>query len=162
MTARIPAPAARWAGFFCLWLVLFGIDATTLLAGAATAVVAAWTSVRLLPPGAVRLRTGALATLVLRFFWQSAVAGADVARRALDPSLPLRPGLVRCPTRLGTGLACDAFCSLSSLLPGSLPVGSDRGALLVHCLDVGQDLPARMAAEEAMFLAALGRAVDDG
>ena len=151
-----PPPIVRGVGFLCLWLVIYRIDLAAVLVGAATAAAATWTSLRLLPPGKARLRPLALARLALRFFAQSAVAGADVARRALDPRLPLRPGFVRYPTRLEPGLLRDAFCTIASLLPGSLPARSDPSTVLVHCLDVGQDVPAQMAAEEAVFVAALG------
>jgi multicomponent Na+:H+ antiporter subunit E len=152
----------RWAGFLCLWLVIFRIDLAGVLVGAATAAAATWTGLWLLPPGTGRLRLSAFARLVVRFFGQSAVGGADVARRALDPRLPLRTGFVLCPTRLVPGVARDAFCAIASLLPGTLPAGSEPGALLVHCLDVGQDVPAQMADEEAMFVAALGRTSGNG
>jgi multicomponent Na+:H+ antiporter subunit E len=153
----VPAAIVRFGGFLCLWLVIFRIDLAAVLVGALTAATATWTSLRLLPPGGARLRPVALARLVLRFFVQSAVAAVDVAWRALDPALPIRPGFVRCPMRLKSGLLRDAFCTMASLLPGTLPTGSDpSGALLVHCLDVGQDVPAQMAEEEAMFGAALG------
>ena len=47
------------------------------------------------------------------------------------PRLPLRPGFLRCPLRLAPGPARNAFCAFSSLLPGTLPAGSERdGALL--------------------------------
>ena len=121
------AALARWAGFLCLWLVIFGTAAPDLVVGAATAAAATWTSLRLLPPVGARLRPVALARFGVRFFWQSAIAGADVARRALDPALPLRPGFARCPTRLAPGSTRDAFCALSSLLPGTLPTGADQG-----------------------------------
>jgi multicomponent Na+:H+ antiporter subunit E len=164
---RAPGFAAagfiRWVLFLCLWLVIFGVAAPDLVVGAATAAAATWTSLHLLPPGGAGLRPIALARLVLRFFWQSAVAGADVARRALDPRLPLRPGFVLCPTRLPPGSARSAFCTIASLLPGTLPAASDQGgALLVHCLDVEQDVPTQMAEEEATFRAALGRSSGDG
>ena len=163
MTERTQGAVARWTGFLCLWLVIFGAGDPDLAVGAAAAAAATWTSLRLFPPGRLRLRPVALARLVLRFFAQSAVAGVDVARRALDPGLPLRPGFVRCPMRLAPGPARNAFCTMASLLPGTLPAGSDRGeALLVHCLDVDQDVPAQMAAEEAMFVAALGGSAGDG
>jgi multicomponent Na+:H+ antiporter subunit E len=156
------AAIRRGTGFLCLWLVIFGTAAPDLVVGAATAAAATWTSLHLLPPGRAGLRPVALGRLVLRFFWQSAVAGADVARRALDPRLPLRPGFVLCPTRLPPGSARSAFCTIASLLPGTLPVGSEQGgALLVHCLDVGQDVPTQMAKEEATFRAALGGSSGD-
>jgi multicomponent Na+:H+ antiporter subunit E len=157
-----PAALVRGVGFLCLWLVICRIDLSAVLVGVLIAVAATWTSLRLLPPGRARIRPFALARFALRFFAQSAIAGVDVAARALDPRLPLRPGFVRCPTRLEPGLLRDAFCSVASLLPGTLPARSDASALLVHCLDVGQDVPAQMAAEEAMFRAALGRASGNG
>jgi multicomponent Na+:H+ antiporter subunit E len=151
----------RWLGFLCFWVVVSGIGAVDLFVGAVTAAAAAWASLRLLPPATWRLRPVALARLVARFFWQSAVAGADVARRALDPGLPLRPGFLRCPLGLAPGSARSAFCAYSSLLPGTLAAGTDAdGALRVHCLDVGQDVPAQMAAEETAFLASIGGSRD--
>ena len=157
------AALARWVGFLCLWLVIIGTELPDLLVGATAAAVATWTSLRLLPAATAWLRPVALARLVLRFVWQSAVAGVDVARRALDPALPLRTGFVRCPTRLVPSPARNTFCMIASLLPGTLPAGSDGDrTLVVHCLDVGQDVPAQMAEEEAMFVAALGGStVDD-
>jgi multicomponent Na+:H+ antiporter subunit E len=143
--------------------VTFGIRLPDLWVGVAAAAAASWTSLHLLPPGGARLRPGALVRFVLRFLSQSAIAGVDVARRALDPMLPLRPGLMPCRTRLASGLARDAFCTIASLMPGTLPVGSDQhGALVVHCLDVAQDVPAQMVEEEEAFLAVLGESRDDG
>jgi multicomponent Na+:H+ antiporter subunit E len=162
--ANAAAPGAaitRWLGFLCLWLVLYGNDVPGLLVGAATAAAASWTSLRLLPPAGRWPRPVALAKLVARFLWQSVVAGADVARRALAPGLPLRPGFARCPMRLAPGSARSAFCAFSSLLPGTLVAGSEHdGALRVHCLDVGQGVPAQMRREEAAFVAAVGRPND--
>jgi multicomponent Na+:H+ antiporter subunit E len=64
------------------------------------------------------------------------MAGVDVARRALDPRLPLRPGFVTYAPRLPPGGARDAFCALASLMPGTLPADTNEdGTLLVHCLD---------------------------
>jgi hypothetical protein len=39
----------------------------------------------------------------------------------------------------------------------TLPTGTgDNGALLVHCLDVDQPIAANLAAEESVFIRALG------
>jgi multicomponent Na+:H+ antiporter subunit E len=152
---------ARWLGFFGLWLAVSSIGFADLLVGAATAAAASWASLRLLPPAARWPQARASAELVARFLWQSALAGADVARRALAPAMPLRPGFLSCPLRLAPGPARSAFCAFSSLLPGTLVAGSERdGTLSVHCLDVGQDVPAQMRAEEAAFRAAAG--IGDG
>jgi multicomponent Na+:H+ antiporter subunit E len=71
------------------------------------------TSLRLLPPGNVEISPVAFASLVLRVR-QSLVAGIDVARRALDPQLPLQPGVVVFSPRLPGGTALNAVCTANS------------------------------------------------
>jgi multicomponent Na+:H+ antiporter subunit E len=139
---------ARGAGFLGLWIVLIGLDPLDLVVGVFAAAAATWTSLRLLPPGSHRLRLAALPRLALRFLWQSVVAGADVARGAFDPRLPLEPGVVVYPTKYPRGPARNAFASLTSLLPGTVPVGDDDRGLEYHCLDVGQPVTEQLAAEE--------------
>jgi multicomponent Na+:H+ antiporter subunit E len=57
----------------------------------------------------------------------------------------------------------DAFCALTSLAPGTLPAGADdSGAIVVHCLDVGQPVASHLAADEELFTRALGHGSDDG
>jgi multicomponent Na+:H+ antiporter subunit E len=145
------------AGFFCLWLALAGANAGDLPVGLTTAAAATWISLRLLPPGSGRMKI-ASAQFVLNLLSQSVFAGLDVARRALDPRLPLRPGFLLFPIRLAPGPARSLFCMAQSLLPGTLPAGSDEsGALIVHCLDIDQPVLAQMAADETLFLEALGQ-----
>jgi len=154
---------ARTTGFFALWIMLTGGNPADLGAGAVAALVATWASLRVLPPGTSRIQPIALARLVARFLCQSVVAGADVARRALDRRLPLHPGFVVYPLGLRPGPASNTFTSLISLLPGTVPTGSDaRGGLLIHCLDVEQPITAQLAAEEAVFAQVIGAAHSDG
>ena len=149
----------RAAGFFAFWLVIAGIKPVDMVVGAITAIIATKLSLYLLPPGQMKVAPGALAFLVLRFLYQSVVAGVDVARRALDPRLPLRPGFVTYKPRLPAGLKRDAFCTMTSLLPGTLPCGpAGQDGLLVHCLDVSQPMQEQLATEEALFCDALGGA----
>ena len=149
------ASLARAAGFLALWLMLFGLNPADFPVGALTAAAATWASLRLLPLGPWRLRPVALVRLALRFLWQSIVAGADVARRALDPRLPLRPGFVAYPVYFPPGTARNAFATLTSLLPGTVPAGDERGQLVYHCLDVDQPVLSQLAAEEAALLQAI-------
>ena len=158
----VRAAMARWAGFFGFWLLLIGPDPTDLAAGLFAAAAATWTSLRLLPPGDSQLRYAALARLALRFGQESIMGGVDVARRALSVRLPLRPGFVVYPVRLPPGPACNVFGALTSALPGTLPSGvDDRGALIYHCLDVGQPVAAQLAIDEELLIRALGGTHDD-
>jgi multicomponent Na+:H+ antiporter subunit E len=147
----------RGAGFLALWVVLIGLDALDFAVGVFAAAAATWTSLRLLPPGSHGLRLAALPRLAVRFLWQSVVAGVDVARRAFDPRLPLKTGFVVYPTRYPRGAARNAFASLTSLLPGTVPAEDDAQGLHYHCLDVGQPVAEQLAAEEEAVSRAMPR-----
>jgi multicomponent Na+:H+ antiporter subunit E len=151
---------ARGAAFYALWVVLIGLKLGDLAVGVIVAAAATWTSLRLLPPGAQRLRLAALPGLALRFAWQSVVAGVDVARRAFAPRLSLRPGFIVYPVRYPRGLARNTFASVTSLLPGTVPAGDDEKGLLYHCLDVGQPVIEQLAAEEDSLSRALPRTAE--
>ena len=152
----IPMRAAlvRGAGFFGAWLLLARLTDfawADLAVGLLAAALATWASLRLLPPGPARLRYRALPRLVARFLWQSLVAGLDVARRVFDPRLPIKPGYLAYPVRIPDGPRRAAFGAFTSLMPGTLPVGTDRdGSLVYHCLDLEQPIAASLARDEAL------------
>jgi multicomponent Na+:H+ antiporter subunit E len=161
MNSALSRPAVlRATSFFVLWIMLTGDKPGDLAAGAVATLAAAWASLRLLPPGTRRARPAALGMLALRFVRQSVVAGTDVAWRALDPKLPLRSGFVNYPVDLPPGAARNMFATLMSLLPGTVPTGCEEGGgILVHCLDVERPVMAQLAAEEALFVQAIGQAI---
>jgi multicomponent Na+:H+ antiporter subunit E len=154
--ANAVAAISRASIFVAIWLALTGAAPADLPAGAATVIAATWVSLRLLPPGASRPSLVALAGLFLRFLKQSVVAGVDVAWRALDPRLPLRPGFVTYPVGFPPGPARNVFTTLTSLLPGTVPAGDENGQLVYHCLDVDQPIVSQLAAEEAALSQVLG------
>jgi multicomponent Na+:H+ antiporter subunit E len=162
VTSNVPAGlprvcAVRATLLLAFWLMISGWAPADLPVGLAAVVGATWVSLRLLPPQGSRLRFGSLATLAASFLRQSAVSGADVAWRALNPNLKLKPGFVVCPLRLPEGGQRNAFCTFSSLMPGTLPTGvNEQGALLVHCLDTSQPIAANLGAEELLFMRAVG------
>jgi multicomponent Na+:H+ antiporter subunit E len=148
---------ARAAGFLGFWLILSEFSAVDLLVGALAALMAAWVSRRPLPPRPWTLRPVVLAGLAVRFLRQSIWAGIDVAWRALDPRLPLRPGFVSYRPQLPPGPARNAFLTMTSLLPGTLPCGpDDEGDLAIHCLDASQPVVEQLAVEETAFSRAVG------
>lgn len=150
---RSAASRATW--FLCLWLVLAGAALDDIPAATIAVAAATWTSLRLLEPGTSRRSPLAISRLALLFLYHSIVAGADVARRALDPRLPLRPGFIAYPTRLPRGPRRNVFATLTSLLPGTVPAGEENAQLLYHCLDVEQPIVAELAEEEAALVRAL-------
>jgi multicomponent Na+:H+ antiporter subunit E len=145
----------RAAIYLLLWIVLIGTKPTDLVFGAITAMLATWVSLRLLPPGMLRIRPFGALRLLPRFLWQSIFAGVDVARRAFDPRLPIAPGFVVFRPQSPPGAARNAFTAYTSLLPGTVPCGLSDGAVVYHCLDVGQPVAEQLAAEEARFAQAV-------
>jgi multicomponent Na+:H+ antiporter subunit E len=150
------AALARFLGLASLWIVLIrSVHPADLAVGALAAAAAAWVSLRLLPPDAGRVKLAALAARGPRFLWQSVLAGIDVARRALAPSLPLRTGLIAYRTALPRGQARNAFATITSLLPGTLPAEDDASGILYHCLDTSQPVAQQLATEEREYAKAL-------
>jgi multicomponent Na+:H+ antiporter subunit E len=154
---RTSVAIGRAALFFALWLMIAGYRLADIPVGLGAAALATWASLRLLPPSTLRLRLWSLASFGLHFFGQSVSAGVQVARLALSPSMRLRPGFVAWRPRLESASARNAFCAVSSLLPGTLPAGTDDdGTLLIHCLDVDQPVADSLTAEEVLFSRMIG------
>lgn len=158
MSATAGSVALRAGGLFGLWMILAGTAPADVPVGLVAAAIATRLSLVLLPPASRRVDPLALAWLILRFPWQSVIAGVDVARRAFAPRLRLRPGLVDCDVDLPPGRLRAAFAGLSSLLPGTVPVGEPEAPrLLIHGLDLGEPIQRQMADEASLFTRALGR-----
>ena len=123
-----------------------------LAVGALAVGLAAWASLVLLPPSGARLRPLGLLRFAVYFLRQSFLGGLDVARRAFAPSLPLAPGYLDYRSGLRPGPGRAAFGALTSLVPGTLPVETDRPAgLIYHALDLRQPVAAGLARDEAML-----------
>ncbi len=153
-TARVAL--SRGIGLFALWIVLMpSAKPADLLVGALAAAGATWVSLRLLPPASGRVRFAALLSLLPRFLWQSLLAGIDVARRAFAPGLPLSPGLVSYRTGFPRGQARNNFATITSLMPGSVPVGDGPDTIEYHCLDASQPVVDQIAEEERLLAKAL-------
>lgn len=151
---RGTGPAAalllRAAAYFGFWVVLSGTGVKDLAAGVVTALIAAWLSLELIPAGELALKPGKALALFIRFLWQSVVAGVTVARIALTPRMPLRPGMVAYRTQLPPGNRRFLFMTYASLLPGTLPTATDAADVIeVHALDCGQPVAEQLAEEEA-------------
>ena len=162
MSPVVRTALVRWALFLVFWVALIGFSLSALAIGVVAAGGATWVSLHLLPPGPQRVRLGALIVLLPGFLWQSLLAGWDVARRAFDPRLPLRPGFVAFPSAHGPGHLRNTFATISSLMPGTLPCGENGDEIIFHCLDVGQPVLEQLAAEEKRLARVLEEAPGSG
>lgn len=143
------AAIVRWIGFVLFWLAMTAGARDGLVFGACAAAAATWSSLRLLPPGGYRIRWLLVLSMLPRFLWHGLMAGVDIARRAFDPRLPLRPGTITYRVGFRHSDARNAFAAMTSLLPGTVPCADEDGALIYHCLDVSQPIAAQLAADEA-------------
>ena len=162
MSPLLTTALVRGALFLLFWSALIGISRSSLAVGLLAAAAATWASLHLLPPGPQRVRLWPLATLMPRFLWQSLRAGWDVARRAFDPRLPLRPGFVAFRSAHGPGHLRNTFATISSLMPGTLPCDENGEEIVFHCLDIGQPILEQLSAEEKVLARVLDEAPGDG
>ena len=136
-----------------LWLVLSDFALSGLIIGAPAVAAATALSLRLLPAASGRRPWRGL-PLLPRFVWRSLLGGLDVARRALDPRLPLSPGWRTLPRTLSPG-GGFLIGTQHSLMPGTLVAGTRRGQYLVHLLDDRQPIAAPLREEEDRLSRAL-------
>jgi multicomponent Na+:H+ antiporter subunit E len=149
---------ALWRGlaFFLLWMLMMqSLKPSDLAMGVLAGVSATWVSMRLLPPSSGCVHFGRLLALLPHFVWESVLAGVDVARRALHPGLPLRPGFVTCPLNFPPGFARNTFATITSLLPGSVAAGEVEGEIVYHCLDTNSPVTEQILKEERLLARAL-------
>jgi multicomponent Na+:H+ antiporter subunit E len=155
-SAALSAGLWRGVAFFLLWIVLMQSGKPADLAvGFAASVAATGVSLRLMPPTAGCLHFGRLLALLPHFLQESVLAGIDVARRALHPGLPLRPGFVTCPLAFPPGFARNTFATITSLLPGSVSADEAEGVLVYHCLDTDVPVVQQLWREERLLGKAL-------
>jgi multicomponent Na+:H+ antiporter subunit E len=152
----------RGAAYLALWMVIAGADTEDLLPGLGAAALAAWASLRLLPPDPVggRVRWWKALGLLAHFARVSMLAGLDVARRAFSLRMRLAPGYVQYQPLVPPSDARSLFLAMTSQMPGTVPSGTETsGTVAYHCLDASQPVAEQLAQEEARLLEALGGAL---
>jgi multicomponent Na+:H+ antiporter subunit E len=130
-----------------LWLLLAGSLETQELiaAGVAGVIVTAVAGSRLSIFTGVRFSVAAPVHLVrylIHFFGALVRANLDMAKRVLNPSLPIRPAVVEVQTGLESSLGKLLLANSITLTPGTLSVDLRDDRILVHWVDCppGTDL----------------------
>lgn len=75
------------------------------------------------------------------FVWQLLLANVDVAKRVLNPKLPLHPGFVKVQTELKGDFAKLMLANSITLTPGTLSIDVKDDAIYVHTVNVKGDTP---------------------
>jgi len=128
-----------------LWWLLTGGQGFDSVFGPLAALGAALSTLFLPVSRPFRLRLSALPGFSLYFLRASVAGGVDVARRALSPAMPLKPGFVSYTTALPHGAALTFFMAVISLLPGTLSVRLQGRLLTVHVLDTRLPIEASLS-----------------
>ena len=81
---------------------------------------------------------------LFRFAKELTLANYQVAKLVLSPQLPIRPGFVSIPLAARTDFEITSFANSITLTPGTISVHipDDRHAIVIHAIDVGDDLEA--------------------
>jgi len=134
----------------CSWWILAEGDMSSWAIGVPTVALAVWTSRRYTAESASpTMRYQALPGFALYFATRSLVAGLDVARRTLAPSLPIAPRMTSVRTTLPAGLPRVLLVAVLSLMPGSLGVSLEEDEIVLHVLDARLDVLADVRRTEA-------------
>ncbi|MFO8153732.1 Na+/H+ antiporter subunit E [Thioalkalivibrio sp.] len=148
-SSRVSVYVLRLGILLAVWWIVSGSHSDWWF-GLPLAMVAAALSLWLAPPARFLLRPHQIPQFAGFFLWQSLLAGWDVARRTLSPSLPLQPEILRLPMALPPGAPTWWLMLTITLLPGTLSVRLSRQRVLeVHCLDARLDVAGSVRETEA-------------
>lgn len=125
----------RAVGFAILWWILTGGHPEANWYGVPVVIITALVSMAIRPARVIRLNLRGFARFLPFFFWQSLQGGFDVARRVMDPRLPISPSFLHYFTRLPDESARLFLAGTISLLPGTLSAELTGADLQVHILD---------------------------
>lgn len=89
------------------------------------------------------------------FLWRALAGGADVARRAFDPRLPIAPGFLTFRLRL-SGQAAVLLTSVLSLSPGTLTAELEGDCVILHVVDRWSPVERQVRVTEAAVARLLG------
>lgn len=93
------------------------------------------------------------AIYLFKFMKELTMANYQVAKLVLSPSAKLRPGFIAVPLTALTDLEITSFANSITLTPGTISVyiPDDRAVIVMHAIDVGDDLDAlRRATKDAL------------
>lgn len=142
------AITARFASFAILWVALAGADWSAFWFGAPAALAAVALSLRLYPSGRHGLRLHRAALVLPSLLARGLLGGFDVARRAVDPRLPVAPDWIRVSAPDQPDELRVLLGGVISVLPGTLAAGPSGASLEVHVLQAdGFDLESIRADE---------------
>ena len=137
MTARVLRKGLirRILIFGFVWAVLTGGALDSWLIGIPSILLALFVNAYLPPLSSFKISPKGAIFFLFYFATHSFLAGVDVVKRAVQPKIPLDPGLMEYQVRLTSEFAVILFLNTISLFPGTFSLRLSHGHILVHVLD---------------------------
>ncbi|MDF1542069.1 MAG: Na+/H+ antiporter subunit E [Anaerosomatales bacterium] len=133
-------PLRRAVVFAAVWWVVAEADPEGWVFGIPFVALATGASLALTPTREWRIRPVGALRYAGYFIQQSVLGGIDVSMRAIKPSLPIDPLILRYRMRLVPEYARVLFADTVSLLPGTLSSGFEDDTMTLHVLDCELDV----------------------
>ena len=126
-----------------LWVLLTPNDMQEIWAGLAVSALVALFTLKMEPVlGDVKLTPKSLVYSVIYLFVflkELIVSNLDVARRVVDPKLPIKPGIVKVKTKLNSRIGRTILANSITLTPGTLTVDIKDEYLYIHWIEIKHD-----------------------
>lgn len=128
---------------FLLWIFVAGFEASELMLGGIVAVILSYILSGYINVTVSISSVSKIFIFVLTYIPVLIVelikANLDVAKRVLDPKLPLNPGFVKIPTNIKNDLGKLTLANSITLTPGTLSIDADEDNIYIHWIDVAGD-----------------------
>ncbi len=131
-----------------IWWALTEGDRSGIGSGLIITVLVTFISLLLFPAAKQRIHLIPFIAFLMFFIGRSVLAGIDVARRLLSPSLPVSPGYCVVNLGLAEGSPRWLLANTMSLMPGTLSVKLEKNRLYLHCLDTRTPIEDNVSAVE--------------
>ncbi|MEA2078149.1 MAG: Na+/H+ antiporter subunit E [Candidatus Marinimicrobia bacterium] len=123
-----------------LWVLLTPNDIQEIWAGLAVSALVVLFTLKMEPVlGDVKLTPKSLVYSVIYLFVflkELIVSNLDVARRVVDPKLPIKPGIVKVKTKLNSRIGRTILANSITLTPGTLTVDIKDEYLYIHWIEI--------------------------
>ncbi len=145
----------RTASLMIFWWWLTGDDLTSWWVGLPVCLMAAFVSIKIFRPSAL-IRFSVVPRFLVFFFKYAIVGSIDIAKRALNPTLPINPANIHYLTCLPSGAVKMVFIAVLGLLPGTLCVAKEGRHLLIHVIDADMDTESELRLLETLIAELFG------
>lgn len=143
MMKKLKHMILSFLGLMLIWVLLTSWDLQEIYAGLIVSALIVLLSLGMEPVlGDVKLTPKALVFglwYIFVFLKELLVSNLDVARRVVNPKLPIKPGIVKVKTTLHSNIGKTILANSITLTPGTLTVDIKDEYLYIHWIEIKHD-----------------------